>query len=254
VIHLDAREPASGPCPAAGNVSLWWVDLDAEDGSGAGHGLSTLSHAERIRASMMVRPTDRARFIAAWASLRQVLATELGTDPRSVPVYVAPGGKPLVPGTGLHFSTSRRAGVAVHATSWTCQVGVDVESVAEALNMDRVAGRYFSAAEQRTVEQASPDRRQEARLRCWTAKEAYLKGTGTGLVDDLAAVDLASAITGTAVLDGWHVHGVAAPPGAVASLAWKPVTYADGPATDSVEMSGSGTGRRQVCRLRGGQP
>ena len=48
-------------------------------------------------------------------------------------------------------------------------------------------------------------------LRIWTAKEAYLKAIGLGIVTRLAKVPVAP--------DGWNVDPIVAPPGFVATLA-----------------------------------
>jgi 4'-phosphopantetheinyl transferase len=224
--------PVSAPCRAADvleaeapDVALCWVDLDAVAARAAhraDESDAVLSADERRRAGDYVRAVDRDRFVAARASLRRRLGAELRCAPGDVALECAPGGKPYVAGSALSFSTSKRAGVALHATSWTCEVGVDVESVVEAASMERLAARCFSAAEGRSVAVLPARRRDEASLRYWTAKEAYLKGTGTGLVDGLAQLDLEAALEGVALLDGWLVHAVASPPGTVASLAWRP--------------------------------
>ena len=58
------------------------------------------------------------------------------------------GAKPSLIDSDLRFNASRSAGVALYATSWTTEVGVDIEQVRDIADVDGFAERFFSVAEQ----------------------------------------------------------------------------------------------------------
>ena len=64
--------------------------------------------------------------------------------------------------------------------------GVDVERLDRVLAVDRLARRWFSAAEQQAMRALPAETARAAFLRLWTAKEASCKATGTGIFGYLA--------------------------------------------------------------------
>jgi 4'-phosphopantetheinyl transferase len=203
-------------------LALWWVRLD---GSGR-----DVTDEERRRAAEYRDPRDGERFLGARAWLRRLLGEELGCAPAAVPIVAAPGGKPRVDGSELRFSASRSGDVALFATSWTTEVGVDVEALRDE-SLDALAARLYSPAERRALERlADPDRRVAA-FGCWARKEAYVKATGTGIGVALAELDVGVGGAGPVAFDGWTVHDVTLEPGLAAAVAgaWPP-GWTPGPA------------------------
>lgn len=201
-------------------VSLWWAALDGppERIAELPSLEADLSPAERQRARNLLRPGDHRRFVAAHAWLRRLLAGELGCAPSEVPIIAAPGGKPRLAGGELKFSLSRSGDVALFALSRTLEVGVDVEATRADADLDRLAARFFSPAEQQALAALPPARRRRAGFQCWTRKEAYLKGTGAGLSVPLSTTQV--GISGRcAVGRGWSVHQVDLAPGFAAAVA-----------------------------------
>ncbi|MEU5896789.1 MULTISPECIES: 4'-phosphopantetheinyl transferase superfamily protein [unclassified Streptomyces] len=68
-------------------------------------------------------------------------------------------------------------------------VGVDVERH-RALEEDRLAPACLTGPERAYVADTAEPGRPAAFLRCWTRKEAVLKGCGVGLAADLTALDV----------------------------------------------------------------
>jgi 4'-phosphopantetheinyl transferase len=193
-------------------LALWVAHLD-EPGPGA-----DVTDDERARAAQYRDALDGARFLASRAWLRRLLGGELGCAPADVPIVTAPEGKPFLEHGELRFSASRSGDVALFATSWTTDVGVDVEAVRDE-DLDALTERMYSMAEQRALAGlAEPDRRFAA-FGCWARKEAYVKATGTGIGVRLAELDVGIGGAGPVTHAGWTVHDVALGHGLAAAVA-----------------------------------
>jgi 4'-phosphopantetheinyl transferase len=202
---------------AGAGLSLWWAPLDIS--ATALRGLSScLSSEERQRADLFHRPLDRARFRAARGWLRRLLASQLLCAPGEIRIVTGDSGKPGVACSDLRFSAARSAGIALYATSWRMEVGVDVEAI-RATNVDGIAARFFSPAEQRALASLPPAQRLTASFECWTRKEAYVKGIGAGLTFPLRTVDVWTGGRQPAIVSGWSVHQVDLAPGFAAAVA-----------------------------------
>lgn len=148
-----------------------------------------LDDHERVRLSRLRRPADRARYLAAHALVRLVLAPLAGTVPGALAFdrtcrCGAPHGKPVLRG-GPGFSLSHAGelvGVAVRADG---PVGLDVEQVRDVADLDALAEHVRSPAER-----ARGDLDPAAFFRTWTRKEALVKATGDGLTAPMTAITL----------------------------------------------------------------
>ena len=175
------RAPALGrshrglrPCD---HVQVVAVDLDSERSDE-----KALSEDEQERAARFYFERDRRRFVAGRSVLRRALAQYLGSTTAELVFEYGPHGKPSLPGAGVSFNVSHSGGVGLFAFAPSCEVGVDVELLDHARADDqRVAERFFSALEVRTLRACAPEARAHAFLRCWTRKEAFIKGRGEGL-------------------------------------------------------------------------
>ena len=99
------------------------------------------------------------------------------------------------------------------------EVGVDIEAIRATTDIDRMAARFLSQAEQRRLGLLSPAQREPAFFQCWTRKEALLKGVGTGLRFPLREVDVWDGDGRPATVSGWSVHDVDLAPGFAAAVA-----------------------------------
>ena len=114
---------------------------------------------------------------------------QLRCAPGDVRIVTGDLGKPRLACSDLRFSAARSAGIALYATSWTMEVGVDIEAIRTTADIDGIAARFMSPAEQRALASLPPTQRLAAFFQCWTRKEAYVKGIGTGLSFPLRDVD-----------------------------------------------------------------
>jgi 4'-phosphopantetheinyl transferase len=166
---------------------VWWA---APVAPGDAHGLvALLDRQERDRLDRFRRPADQARYLAAHALVRLVLADTVGASAAALAFdrtcrCGAQHGKPVLPG-GPGFSLTHAGdlvGVAVHPGG---DVGLDVEQVRELGDLTAMAAHVCSPRE------SAADA--EAFFTLWTRKEALLKAVGTGLAAPMSAITLGPA-------------------------------------------------------------
>jgi 4'-phosphopantetheinyl transferase len=163
---------------------VWWAAPVAP--AGAPGLVALLDGHERDRLDRFHRPADRARYLAAHALTRLVLADAVGT-PAGALVFDrtcrcgAQHGKPVLPG-GPGFSLTHAGdlvGVAVHGEG---AVGLDVERIRPLGDLAAMAAHACSPQESVADE--------DAFFTLWTRKEALLKAVGTGLATPMSAITL----------------------------------------------------------------
>ncbi|WP_238420802.1 4'-phosphopantetheinyl transferase family protein [Streptomyces taklimakanensis] len=189
---------------------------DARDGA-------VLSEEERARCAAFVREEDRDRYRVAHTALRRELAGLLGTDPTAVPftreacpLCGGPHGRPAVPGNPVHFSLSHSGDLVVLAFD-DAPVGVDVEAYPTAAVVAETAS-VLHPRERAELGGLPASHRPAAFARCWTRKEAYLKGTGTGL-GEAPSVTYVGSLAVPAEVPGWTIGDVPVPDGYAAAVA-----------------------------------
>jgi 4'-phosphopantetheinyl transferase len=180
-LNLSVRSDDDLPC----EVTVWSVALH-EIIAHAGALVRYLAEPEHARAQRFVFSHDRDRFIVCRAALRQVLASYLGLEPAAIEFRYGEHGKPeLSPQlmtTPLQFNVSHTDECALIAVSTTARLGVDVEKVRPEIVTRNLAAEIFCPAELSSLFALPPARVPEAFFKGWCAKEAYLKGTGKGLL------------------------------------------------------------------------
>jgi 4'-phosphopantetheinyl transferase len=144
-----------------------------------------LSPDEKERADRFYFEKDRVRFTAARAILRTILGRYLGQEPAQVCFSYGPQGKPFLAGESgeraIRFNISHSGGLALYTVTRGREVGVDLEKLRSDIDCEGIADRYFTPAESRSIQEASPELKSEVFLSLWVCKEAYIKGRGEGL-------------------------------------------------------------------------
>ncbi len=150
-----------------------------------------LAADELKRANRFVFARDRQSFVVAHGLLRLVLAHYLEQDPRRLQFVYGAHGKPalIVNPSAIFFNISHSGDRILMAVGRGSEVGVDIERVDAGLACEGVSGG-FSRAEQCALAKVSPDKLLNAFFKCWTSKEAYIKGIGEGLTVPLAHFDV----------------------------------------------------------------
>jgi 4'-phosphopantetheinyl transferase len=146
-----------------------------------------LSQAELERARRFFHERDRLAFIFSHGLMRYVLAAYVGIAPAQLEFIAGEFGKPRLNhaghsrAQGVSFNLSHSHGRALLAVGDGRELGADVEQNKPGKDLLSIASNYFFGSEYESIRDAGEARRMEAFFRYWTAKEAVLKGHGTGL-------------------------------------------------------------------------
>lgn len=141
-----------------------------------------LSDDEKRRSQQFKFPELQQRFVIARGSLRQILGTYLNQHPTEIVFHYGEYGKPLVGGISFNFSHTKELAIyAIVVDQTEIQVGIDLEKGDRQNRSQSLAKRFFNPLEYQYLQQLPAAQQPDAFLQFWTAKEAYLKGQGTGL-------------------------------------------------------------------------
>lgn len=153
-----------------------------------------LDEGEKERAGRFVFQRDRRMFVLAHAALRSILSVYTNLPPHQITYQLNSYGKPGLPpglsGPGMRFNLSHSGLIALVAVTALGEVGVDVEKVAPERAEIDIARRNFSSRECGDFLELTPPERVGAFFRCWTRKEAFIKGKGLGLSLELGLFDV----------------------------------------------------------------
>lgn len=188
--HTLAWPQSDRPPALDGNdIHVWAWNLDR---SPLDSDWQILSEDETARARRFAFPKDRDRYVCAHASLRTLLSDYTGIPASQIIFSLNTHGKPRVecaPGMPpTHFNLTHSAGLALLAISHGYTLGIDVEQIRP---IDaNVAAHHFSPRELLSLDLLPASQWLAGFFRCWTSKEALLKGEGLGLNLPLAGFDV----------------------------------------------------------------
>jgi 4'-phosphopantetheinyl transferase len=175
---------------AANPVTVWSAGLDLVRPQWS----RLLDAEERQRWVELRQQADRERFLLASCLLRLLAGSYLRMDPtqvrldRTCPDCARAHGKTRVVGTDLEVSVSHSGGWVLVAVATSGPVGVDIEEIDEAVDIESLRTIALTASESSRLEALSAADRRAAFFKYWTRKEAALKTTGDGLRLEPAAV------------------------------------------------------------------
>lgn len=113
------------------------------------------------------------------AMLRHLLSTQFGIESLPAMAY-GEHGKPYFPALpNIHFNITHTDDAMAIVMADTGCVGIDIEHIKTRRNFAGLAERVFSSHERAYLSAAT--NYQQCFFQLWSAKEAYLKATGTGL-------------------------------------------------------------------------
>ena len=171
------------------DIHLWSIPLEGSDEYVGTH-MKALSPEERQRAERFHFARHRRRFTTARFFLRRLLSAYTGISAERLRFRYGPQGKPTLIDSKLHFNLSHSGELALLALNPSQPLGVDVERLRPVTDALKIAQRFFSANEQEALLQTTENQRDEAFMRCWTRKEAYIKAIGGGLSIPLHSFDV----------------------------------------------------------------
>ncbi len=157
-----------------------------------------LSPKELRKAARFRFMKDRKVYLAGRGMLRKMTSEVLGVAPDSLVIEEGKYGKPRLAdfGSVLPFNLSNSGNMVVLAFDFARrEIGVDIERINKNFEYWDLAGHYFSSKECDRVFNHLDF------YRFWTMKEALLKVTGVGLVEDLPKIDLSGKMNRVKVTD-----------------------------------------------------
>jgi 4'-phosphopantetheinyl transferase len=153
--------------------------------------MQLLDPVEQERHARFRFEVDQERFLLAHGLLRHLLGRYLDTDPAQLRFGRGAHGKPFLQGHPLHFNLSDTKDAIAIAVG-TRPLGIDLETTARTVDHVAVGQHYFTADEQNDIAQATDGKRRFLEL--WTRKEAVLKASGVGIMDDLKLLQVNHAV------------------------------------------------------------
>lgn len=133
----------------------------------------------------LARPgaAPRDYFLRRRLALRALLGASLGADPQEVRIGYDVEGAPRVLSHKAFVSVASRGSIAALAIA-SSPVGIDLEPL-DAKNPAPIVREVLHPRELLALQETH-----DHFLRLWTAKEAYLKAHGAGLVKDPASIEI----------------------------------------------------------------
>lgn len=177
-----AREVHVRSAPATERIDIWIATL-AELRSNAAQYRTWLDPSEVDRMQRFRFDEDRERFLLGHGYLRWIMGQYLGYPPHAIPFERGAYGKPFISGSDLRFNLSDTKDAVAVACSPTLDLGVDIETISRRVDHEAVSQHYFTPEEIDDMAAAKEPKRRF--LEFWTRKEAVLKASGVGIMDDL---------------------------------------------------------------------
>ncbi|MFI5728543.1 4'-phosphopantetheinyl transferase family protein [Kribbella sp. NPDC051587] len=161
-------------------VEVWWARVE----QARPEFLADLNAIEQERYTRYRREADKARFLLGVTMTRRLVGARRSVAPADVVLdrTCRDCGKAhgKVRAEGVELSVSH-SGEWVGLAIGTAPVGLDVERVDSAQDVDGVAGMSLAPEELQVLKQYDGAAKARAFTRYWTRKEALLKATGDGI-------------------------------------------------------------------------
>ncbi|MDO4757574.1 MAG: 4'-phosphopantetheinyl transferase superfamily protein [Parabacteroides sp.] len=150
--------------------------------------LKRLENAEREVVKKLSNNRIRSQKCLASAMSRELIERLWQLRSEDYSIGRAEHGKPYVHGkSAIYYNISHSGDYIVCALS-NREVGVDIQQMGKEKPL--LAERFFHPNEVLKLNQTSPEDRRALFFRYWSAKESYLKYTGTGLSGSLSGFEI----------------------------------------------------------------
>jgi 4'-phosphopantetheinyl transferase len=164
-----------------GGIDLWRFSLDGGP-KAVNAALAVLCRDERAQFRQFGNAGLAAAFAIRRAARRIILASYIGIEPAQVTTRDTSYGKPELSSapSDLYFNASHSKECGILAVTKRSPLGVDIEHL-RPIDTQALAARILSPTEQLEFDTVAQGDRDPCMFRVWTAKEALVKGAGTGL-------------------------------------------------------------------------
>ncbi|HEV7333468.1 MAG TPA: 4'-phosphopantetheinyl transferase superfamily protein [Flavisolibacter sp.] len=213
---------------AEGTVHVWRASLRQQKAALEKY-FQELSPEEKKGASRFFRTEDRNRFLLGRKMLRTLISLAIAIPPETVAIQTDSNGKPYFISKDerpLFFNLSHSGNWVLIAIGLSAS-GVDVEAINQAIEVEELSAACFSAEEQQALQKASDPL--PAFYTFWTRKEALLKATGIGLINELShfsCLNGFNSVTANIIRSNkdWNIQSFRLDEGHFASVATVPGT------------------------------
>ena len=165
-----------------------------------------LTNAELASAQKMPA-ADHNTWLWCRAVLRKCLGTKLNVDPAEIQFAYNAHGKPELKDQFLHFNVSHTASSFLIGIA-NEPIGIDLEAIPD--QIDSATANFVLNEQEKGY--CKDGKNLQAFAEIWTLKEAFLKATGLGLVDDLPSINVAPfSEKNTIANSGWNSISFACP-------------------------------------------
>jgi 4'-phosphopantetheinyl transferase len=185
------------PTIADNGIHLWRIPVQAWESPRGGFRewlMEWLTPPEQARAARFAREEDRVRFQLGRAATRCILGRYLALPAGQIRIEAGPHGKPQVGGVpadrAVHFNLSHSGGWILVAFARSFALGIDVETLTAQRLSPELIEHVMCAGEREALQALPREQRAAAFFKCWTSKEAFLKGLGAGLSVSLRAIEV----------------------------------------------------------------
>lgn len=159
-------------------VKYWTIPIESPSGE---MGLIKPAEDELERAARYVTDVHSRRYLRARQAIRKVLSAETGIGAEDLHIVAGVDGRPELFSAHdrVHFNISHSGELILLGLCREAQIGVDLEVISPIEK--NLVERFFSLAEQSALERIPEADWLRCFYRCWTRKEAFVKGMGKGL-------------------------------------------------------------------------
>jgi 4'-phosphopantetheinyl transferase len=190
-LQLTGDNGASVPPLVTSAIHVWTIPLCIPEDLFSNL-RRVLSDDEQVRASRFHFEKDARRFTVARGSVRSILGAYTQSRAQDLRFVYSAQGKPSLhrPVSDIRFNVSHSRDLALLAVALGRDLGVDVEWKNKDIEVEKLAERFFSIQEHRSLLSQGPELKIAAFFRGWTSKEAFLKAQGMGLSRSLNSFDV----------------------------------------------------------------
>jgi 4'-phosphopantetheinyl transferase len=185
-----------------------------------------LDPVEQDRARRFRQKNDRERFVLGHGLLRELLGRYLKRDGSLIRLARGPFGKPFLERKRLRFNFSDTKDAVLIGFTIAQEIGVDIETIERNVDHSAVSEHYFTRPEVAAIQ--SDANAKQRFLDLWTRKEAVLKASGVGIMEDLRSLRVDGSRNVMVIeheafikmaAPEYHVHALRLSPGHFASIA-----------------------------------
>lgn len=165
----------------AARVGVALCHLDDDRDIALVRAAASLTADETARARQFRFDRDRDRYVRGRGFVRRMLGRIRGQDPATLVFGTGAQGKPFLQGDDLAFNLSHSRDLAVLAVSQAEPVGLDLEFIDRAADIEGLSRTCLTDPEAAVLAGLALSARRERFFAFWTAKEARMKLTGEGM-------------------------------------------------------------------------